>query len=42
VNLLQRLLDGVRNLLQINLAYDVKGVIGHRISILSEMKKSNS
>src|SRR6202043_270370 len=37
VDLLQRLLDGVRHLLQVNLAHDVKSVIGHRISILSEM-----
>jgi hypothetical protein len=42
MNLFQRLLDGVRDLLQVNLAHDVKSVFGHRISFLSEMMESNS
>ncbi len=42
VDFLQCLLDGIGNLLQIDLAHDVKSVIGHRISILSEMMESDS
>jgi hypothetical protein len=42
VNLLQGLLDGVRNFLQIDFADNVKAVIGHRISFVSEMMESNT
>jgi hypothetical protein len=42
VDLLQRLLDGVFHFLDVDLAHDVKSVLGHRISILSEMMESDS
>jgi hypothetical protein len=42
MDLLQRLLDCVRDLGQVDLAHDVKSVFGHRISILSEMMESDS
>jgi hypothetical protein len=40
VNLFQGLLNGVGDLLQVDLADNVETVIGHRISILSEMMES--
>src|SRR5580700_10707094 len=41
MNFLQGLLDRIRHLLQVNLAHDVKSVIGHRISFLSETMESD-